>query len=89
MNKRSGKGVMYKLYFVKPRENADASGIAEKLLGLESVEEVLLTEGDCGFVVKARFTNGKEPKEVADYISRNMGSRYGRVVSHCEYRKAR
>ncbi len=80
-------GAMYGLYFVRPKENADAGGIAEKLMMFESVKEVLLTEGDCGFVVKARFTDGKEPLDVADYISKNISSRYGKAVSHYEYRK--
>lgn len=80
-------GAMYGLYFVRPKENADAGGTAEKLMMFESVKEVLLTEGDCGFVVKARFTDGKEPLDVADYISKNISSRYGKAVSHYEYRK--
>jgi DNA-binding Lrp family transcriptional regulator len=87
MNKNRRKGVMYSLYFVRPKENADASRIAEQLMELKSVKEVLLTEGDCGFIVKARFTDGKEPTEVADYILKNVSSRYGRAISHYEYRK--
>jgi hypothetical protein len=87
MSKRTRRETMHRLYFVKPRENADAGEIAERLIGLQHVEEVLLTEGDCGFIVKARFVDGREPKDVAEYISKNVGSRYGMVVSYCEYRK--
>ena len=87
MNKRIRKGVEYSLYLVKPREKEDANRIAEKLMELESVEEVLLTEGECGFIVKARFVDGRKPSDVEDYISKNISSRYSRVVGHCEYRK--
>jgi hypothetical protein len=87
MDKNRRKGTMYNLYFVKPKENADAGGIAEKLMALKSVKEVLMTEGDCGFVVKAKFIDGKEPVEVANYISKNISSRYGKAVSHYEYKK--
>ena len=85
--RRTKSGIVHKFYFVRPKENANAGELAEKLLGLRSVEEVFVTDGDCGFIVKARLTNNREPKEVAAYISKNIGSRYGRVMSYLEYRK--
>jgi hypothetical protein len=87
MGKSIRRAVTHRLYFVKPKENANADELAERLICLELVDEVLITEGDCGFIVKARLVNGKEPTDVASYISKNIGSRYGKVVSHCEYKK--
>lgn len=78
---------MHRFYFVRPRPNANAEELVMGLLKLGPVDQVFLTEGDCGFIVKARFIRDKEPKDVTDYISRNMGTRYGKVVSYCEYRK--
>lgn len=87
MRARRVRGIVHKFYFVRPRQNADAGEIAEKLLGLRPVDQVYVTEGDCGFIVRARVTDGREPKGVADYIAKNVGGRYGRVVSHLEYSK--
>ncbi len=88
-NGSTKRGLMSKFYFIKPRPSVNAGELAEKLIALEPVESVYLTEGDCGFIVKARFMNGKEPVNVTNYISRNISNKYGRVVSHYEYRKAR
>ena len=87
MVKSTRRGSLRKFYFIKPRPNANAEELAMGLIRLKLVEQVFLTEGDCGFIVKARFTKDKEPKEVVDYISRNIGTQYGKVVSHWEYRK--
>lgn len=74
-------------YFVRPRHRANADELADKLIQLNSVEEVLLTEGDYGFLVKAGFFRGEEPKDVMDYIAKNIDSRFGRVISHYQYTK--
>jgi DNA-binding Lrp family transcriptional regulator len=84
MNKRNA---MHRFYFIKPKPNSNADEVAEKLISLKQVESVFLTEGDCGFIVKARITKDKEPKGILKYILGNVGNRYGRVVSYCEYRK--
>ncbi len=87
----TGKGrkreALHKFYFVRPRVNADANKLAERLIGLKAVEEVFLTEGDYGFVVKARFFKDQEPNDVGRYISRNVGLEFGKVVSYCQYSK--
>lgn len=81
------KGVLHKFYLVAPRPNINSDALAERIIMLEPVEEVFLTEGDYGFIIKTRFFNGEEPKDIARYISRNVGSRFGKVVSHCTYSK--
>lgn len=84
---RVKRGVLHKFYFIEPMENGDADLLAEKLISLEPVEEVFLTDGDYGFVVKARFYKGEEPENVTDYIARNMGNKFGKVVSYYQYKK--
>lgn len=81
------KEAMHKFYFVRPRANANADELANRLIGLKSVEEVWLTDGDYGFVVKAKFFRGEEPKDVASYIARNIDSRFGRVIGYYQYSK--
>ena len=87
MGNGTRRGVMRRFYFIRPKPNANAEELAMGLIRLKLVEQVFLTEGDCGFIVRARFNKEKEPKDITDYISRNISNRYGRVVSRCEYRK--
>ncbi len=44
----------YGLYLVKPKEKRDAHALAEKIALLSSVEEVILTEGEYGYLVKVK-----------------------------------
>lgn len=81
------KGKLHKFFFVEPQENANADELAEKLISLKSVEEVFVTDGDCGFVVKARFSKEGEPKDVMKFIKGHIGRSFGAVVSYYEYRK--
>ena len=76
------RGLLHKLYFLAPKQNADCDLLAEKLINLKLVEEVFLTGNDFGFVVRARFFSGKEPKNIKTYISRKISSRYGKIVSY-------
>ena len=78
---------LHKFFFVEPQENANADELAEKLISLKNVEEVFVTDGDCGFVVKTRFSMEDEPKDVIQFIKNHVGRSYGAVVSHYEYRK--
>ena len=78
---------MHRFYFIEPRQNADAEELAEKLISLKPVEEVFLTDGDYGFVVKTRFFKGDEPGDITKYIARNVSRRFGKVVSYYQYRK--
>jgi DNA-binding Lrp family transcriptional regulator len=78
---------LHGFYLVKPRHNANADELADKLIQLNSVEEVLLTEGDYGFLIKASFFDGEEPKNVTDYIAKNISSKFGKVVSYYQYSK--
>ncbi len=89
-NKSSGakkRAALHRFYFIEPRPNADAEKLALCLIELPNVQEVYITEGDCGYIVKARFMNEKEPKDIVRYISNNINQKFGKVTSFVQYTK--
>jgi DNA-binding Lrp family transcriptional regulator len=94
-NEKAGNGTpikrlskkFYKFYFVHPPKNADADRLAEQLIGIKNVEEVFVTDGDYGFVVKARFFEGKEPDDAQNFLLKKMGGNFGKVTSYYQYKK--
>ena len=78
---------LHRLFFVRPKENTNADELAERFAGFENVDEVLLTEGDYGFIVKARMDSLEESKELARCISEVSSGSCGTVVSYYKYRK--
>ena len=84
--KRDGKR-FYKFYLVNPKDNADPDTVAEKLISFDDVEEVYVTDGDYGFIVKTRFRDGKEPKNVFGYIHNKIDAKYGEITTYYKYRK--
>lgn len=74
------QGQHYNLFFIRPQEKVDAGKYAEKLASEDSVAEVMITEGECGFIVKARArqNSGALP------FSRNS---YKRITSYYQYKK--
>ena len=84
---RTKKSSLHRFYLISPKQNLDAGLLAERLLSLEPVEEVFLTDGDFGYIVKARFSKEGEPKDVIRYIERHVDQRFGKVVSYYQYKK--
>jgi DNA-binding Lrp family transcriptional regulator len=84
--RRVAKG-HYKFYLVHPTLNADADHVAERLMGIKNVEEVFVTDGDYGFIVKARFPKGNRQDDAFNYLSKNLGSNLGSVTSYYQYKK--
>ena len=78
---------LHRLFFVKPKENTNADELAERFAGFDSVDEVLLTEGDYGFIVKASVDSLEESKELEKYISEASSGSCGTAVSYYKYRK--
>lgn len=77
----------YKFYFVEPRENANADRFAERLMGIKNVEEVFVTDGDYGFVVKARVPESRKADNGRDYVSKRLGGSFGKATSHYQYKR--
>ena len=85
----SKKGRLHRFYLIGSAPDADVEGLAEKLIALKPVEEVFLSDGDCGFLVKVRFIEGKEPPDIAGYLKGRIAARYGTVNSYYQYRNLR
>ncbi len=77
MNK---KGRLQRFFFIMPRQDASMKELADRILELNLVEEVSLTEYDSGFIAKIRFDNSMPPKRVASYLSGYISKDYGRIV---------
>jgi hypothetical protein len=85
-NKNRIEKKMHCFYFIKPMPNMNANGLAAKLLALEAIEEVYVTEGDYGFLVKAKFKD-KEPDGVSEYIKKNLNRRFNMALSYYNLKK--
>ena len=79
--------VSYKFYLVHPPANSNADMLAEQLMEIKNVEEVFVTDGDYGFIVKTRFSEGKGSDDAYNYISKRLGSNLGEVTSYYQYKK--
>jgi DNA-binding Lrp family transcriptional regulator len=77
----------YRFYMLNPKENCDIKAMADRLISFKEVEEVYITEGAHGFIVKARLEEGKEPKDICDYMARAIDSRFCQATAHLSYRK--
>jgi cell division protein FtsX len=78
---------LHKFFFLKPKANTNANDIAEKLLSLKNVQEVILTEGDIGYIVKTRLFSEREDAETRHYIEKNVGQMLGFAVSFDSLKK--
>ncbi len=86
-NPKRTKSALHRFYLLTPREDTDAGQFAKELLSLKPVEEVFLTDGDFGYIVKTRFSKDKEPKDVTKYIENHVDRKYGKVISYYQYKK--
>ncbi len=81
------KNSLQRFYLISPRENADATSLVERLLSLKPVQEVFLTDGDFGYLVRAKFSRQNAPNDIVDYMARKLDNKFGKVVSYYQYRK--
>ena len=84
--RRTKKSSLHRFYLISPKQNLDAGLLAERLLSLEPVEEVFLTDGDFGYIVKARFSKEGEYEDTVDHIAKKLGSKFSKAVSYYQYR---
>ena len=78
---------LHKFFFLRPKANMDARAVAEKLISLKNVQEVIMTEGDVGYIVKTRLFSDKSDRETERMIARSVGSRLGVAISCSSFRK--
>ena len=70
-------------FFAMPAAGIDAHKAAMKLMEIDGVSEVVITGGDCGFVVKSRQMAGND--RIAKKISDAIGGPAKKAVCHCRY----
>ena len=75
----------HKFFFIKPIPNTDVRSLSQSLLGIKDIEEVDITEGDYGYIVKAKYTGDED--YIGEYIAKNMKSKYGVALSYYNLRK--
>ena len=80
--KRVSRGYHY--FFVKPKDNDSIEGTVERLMKIEHVKEVSITEGEYGFVVKTGEIREGEV-EVLAQIGKAAKGKSARVVCRCSY----
>ncbi len=76
------EGQQYNLFFIRPKARTDVHRYAERLASMGNVTEVMVTEGECGFIVKAKGSHDTGEKQ--PILSRNS---YKRITSYYQYRK--
>ena len=81
---RSGKR-FYRMYFLKPPVKAGMEDLGDELISMKEVEEVYLTDGDYGYIVKTRFDEENEPSNVERFLQKRLGNRYGKVTAFDKY----
>ncbi|MCL5101937.1 MAG: hypothetical protein M1544_01075 [Candidatus Marsarchaeota archaeon] len=82
-----GNDFLHSFFFIKPQRGTNVNDLADRLMGIEEVEEVCVTEGDIGYMVKAKF-NEETYAKVEKSIAEVAGPRYGKFVSAIELKKA-
>ena len=78
-------GHHYDLFFIKPKSNANAHTYAKRLASMKNVAEVLVTEGECGFIVKARGRVAAAYKRDKAVVLQR--SSYKQMTSYLQYRR--
>jgi hypothetical protein len=77
-------GQHYSLFFIRPKACTDVHRYAEKLASRKNVAEVMVTTGECGFIVK---TKGKELERQTEKDPILAKSSYKRISSYYQYKR--
>ncbi len=77
---------LHSFFFIKPKRGANLIGLTKKLMAIDAVQEICVTEGDAGFLVKAKFDD-KLYDSVKGRIANAAGSKYGVCISALEFKK--
>ena len=76
----SKRGRLHRIFFVGPKPNVAMDELAERLIALNFIQEVLLEDHRGGYVAKIRFFVDLEPERPETYISRLISRDFGAVV---------
>ena len=76
----------YDYLFVKPGGNGDVHSTARKLMDIDMVREVAITEGEYGFVLKVKRAFGRQ-ENIGKKITRVTRGSSEKVACYCQYIK--
>jgi hypothetical protein len=76
-----------RFYFVKPLSNCDSKSIGNRLIALDGVKEVHMTDGKYGFVIKSNSPESNCADSLTTRIRASMKSRIEVASSHYVYIK--
>ena len=72
-------------FLIKPKIGRNVKHVAKKLVGLKNVREVVVTEGEYGFIVRASVCPERKLMELKGRIAKAVGG-YSRIaVCYSEY----
>jgi hypothetical protein len=57
-------------YFIKPQPNRNAKDLASQLLEFPDVEEVILTSGNFGYIVKTSKGQSQSDSSIRDFLGK-------------------
>jgi len=86
-NARDSSNQLHKFFFLRPRTNVDSRAIAERLFSLKNVQEVIMTEGDVGYIVKTRLFSDKSDRETERLITKAIDGKLGVAVCYDSFKK--
>lgn len=86
-NKIKNHSSNYNYFFVRPIAKKNVHETARKLIGIAGIREVVITEGDYGFIVKADPLYGKGNDSLDREIIKIVGGSSSKAVCYCEYHK--
>jgi hypothetical protein len=76
-----------KFYLVNPRRDASVNSAVRKLIGISEVDEVYVTEGPHGFLVKASPSSAVSSRRITSSIARQFSGNVGVITGYARYRK--
>lgn len=74
-------------FFIEPQENTDARMTAQKLLSINNISEVFITDGDYGFIAKTNVSDDRTLEYIADSISSQVSKSFKRLCSYYKMKK--
>lgn len=80
------QGSLYSLTFIRPKNKTNAQSVADELMSLHCVEEVILSSGEYGFIVRSRFDE-KENRLLHNYITRKHDGKFSMVSCYYKFKK--
>lgn len=76
-----------RFYLINPGRNSSVTSTVRKLIDINEVKEVYVTEGPHGFLVKAAPSNTINSRKITTNIARQFGGQVNVITSYAKYRK--